>query len=253
MTFSIQISNKAKKQRELLNKICKHCKFDGEEMVSILGVYQEEKRVHDVWRYNVTVKNYKIVKFCKFYQGVGRFFDQTIDTKNRSIVLIIESPHKDEYDNKFAPIAPAQGATGEKIEKYIVDLLRNHKQVRLSDGLYNILIVNPVQFQASLFNLHKVSLSSKNSAVSAIRDKVWLSIFSKEKDNFVDRLISYKPSLLINACTAKLKSIVDTEIKYLLRNKQLNCGGYFIADKHPSVWSSKTKLTKAKMLPGKRA
>ena len=224
-----------------------NCIIDEKGIAYINGVYDEARRVQDAWRYNILFKNNEIVEFCKFYQGIGRFYDQEIHSKkNRSIVIIIESPHKDEYTENFVPISPAQGATGEKIEKFIVDILRKHKQIELPNGLYNLLIVNPVQFQASLFNFHKVPLNSKHSAASALRDKVWRSIFLKEKDNFTKRLVSYRPALLINACTAKLKSLIDEEIEHLIENRIITDIGYFIANKHPSMWSSKTILTKAK-------
>ena len=43
------------------------------------------------------------------------------DKVNDRIVIILESPHKDEYSKQI--IAPAMGTTGENINKYLLDIL----------------------------------------------------------------------------------------------------------------------------------
>ena len=107
-------------------------------------------------------------------------------------------------------------------------------------GDYDLIISNPVQFQASLNNLHGQNLNAKNSETKAIRDKVWKEIFSRERDDFHNRLNSYEP-IIINACTANLKAtITEAVVHWKKRGK----ADLYIANKHPCVWSEKTKLEK---------
>ena len=244
MDIIIDIAN-APKQKEIIENIDKsYCKIK-DTQVTIVGIYNEDKRVHDVYRYNLIItnnSNYKLEKLdldkdCKFFEQ-SRFNDYNVNKiyKNyKIIVLILESPHKDEYTDSFDPIAPAQGTTGDRINKYLCNILLKNK-CEIEKDIYNVIICNPVQFQASLYTLHDQALSSKNTAVGAIRDKVWKAIFDKEKNNFQQRLVKYNPTIIINACTAKLKSSVTDMIK-----KEFNCILYE-SSKHPCIWSDTITL-----------
>ncbi len=250
MNIIIDIAN-APKQKEIIENIDKsYCKIK-DTQVTIVGIYNEDKRVHDVYRYNLIItnnSNYKLEqldldKDCKFFEK-SRFNDykaKDVHNNNSTIVLVIESPHRDEYTESFQPIAPAQCTTGSKISKYISDIL---KQQNFDNGKYNIIICNPVQFQASLYSLHKLPLSGKNTSVAAIRDKVWKEIFRLEEDNFKKRVQSYKPTIIINACTAKLKELVTKKIYNTIK-----CDLYQ-AETHPCIWSSNTELKKIKESQG---
>ena len=81
--------------------------------------------------------------------------DSVISTNsNPRIVILLESPNKDEYDKGFKPLRPANGITG----LYLCCFLPNHVLPKLIDlGLtlvqkkpFDILLVNHVQYQVSL-------------------------------------------------------------------------------------------------------
>ena len=94
----------------------------------------------------------------------------------------------------------------------------------------------------SLYNLHEQAINNKNYAVAAVRDKVWKKIFETEEEHLNKRLKKYKPLIIINACTANLKSIVTISI-----NKNFNYTLYE-ANKHPCLWHSNIKLKKIETL-----
>lgn len=242
MDISINVSARANKQKQLLNLIPADSCSIVDDKATISGVYVESKRVPDANRYIVHVKNGKVSIATKFTEGKGVFHDQlTGQRKHKSIVVVIESPHVDEYENS-EPISPAQGNTGKRIEKYLVDVLNKQLQLGELDGNYDLIISNPVQFQASIIDLHKQALNSRNSATKAIRDKVWRAIFAVEENDFHERLSSYEPKVIINACTAGLKATVTESMSKWLQESNVDM---YIANKHPCMWSSKTKLTKA--------
>jgi len=246
MSIKISILTRAHKQQELINLLPLHsCKRIGNS-VYISGVYSELKRVNDVYRYILQSKNGKLFIKKKFSNGIGNFNDQcSLKRANKSVVLVIESPHKDEYNKNYSPIAPAQGATGLKIEKYFCGIINKYKKIKLPTGNYDFIISNPVQFQTSLYHLHGVPLSSKNTAVSGVRDKIWKSIFPYEIKNFHSRISNYKPMIIINACTVKLKPLVNKELKKWKNSNKSNSNvKIFTANKHPCIWSSKVSLKK---------
>jgi len=245
-SISINIKN-APKQKELLEKIDKkYCIFN-EDIVVITGIYEEKKRINDVYRYILSVNNNKfklIPSYIKFQSiSIGKFKDIPIsyrDINKKTILIVIESPHKEEYTKQFEVIAPAQGKTGKKIEKFLCKILENNS-IKLEDEEYNIVICNPVQFQASLYYLHKETL--KETPSKSIRDKIWTAIFEKEEQNFKKRLLLYNPYLTINACTAKLKNKISESIQDCLNNS------LYIANTHPCMWSESTILSSPKLEP----
>ncbi len=105
------------------------------------------------------------------------------------IILILESPHKDEYKDKQA-INPANGPTGAKIQGYLGYLVKKiydellNKKAKINKK-YDFCIVNPVPYQASF------GVSTKY-----VRNEVWTLLWENEclelKDNFLK-----PPSLVI--------------------------------------------------------
>lgn len=159
---------------------------------------------------------------------------------------MLESPHKDEY--RCTPIAPAQGTTGNNIYKHILNvLLSTNSNLQ---GTYDLIICNPVQFQASLYDIHSEDLNGKNNTPRKhIRNKAWKAIYSYEKRHFFISLIKYNPYVIINACTAyrpknknTLKEEVTLELQKWKTSSKKNPMMYE-ASEHPSAWKAKTHLT----------
>ena len=200
----------------------------------------------------INSKNWKLISESKFHDF--NYPQKTI--KEKAIVLIIESPHNDEYQyldinkdeiaicnstkDKFEkiknikyinPIASAQGTTGNNIEKWLINILSNLN----FEGIckYKIIISNPIQFQTSLHFLHGQSLSN-NQTYSDLRDEVWTKLWSipKYQTNFKKRLFNYKPYIVINSCTKNLREVINV---FLLRNKTSFDRVYVTT--HPSSWN----------------
>jgi hypothetical protein len=190
---------------------------------------------------------------------------QKNETAN-NILIILESPHKDEYCEKcFTPLAPANGDTGINFLAYfanpcihvVLDKLINDFGLILDDSkIYRICFVNPVPFQASLHlifeqilnnflkkkeGLTKEDIKNINKEIKLIKEykksfknKVWRELFKRCKKYFIRRVRSYYPYIIINACTDELKKDVKLEIEDI-KNKII-CQNKFNTY-HPSSWS----------------
>ncbi|PYF05242.1 hypothetical protein [Ureibacillus chungkukjangi] len=148
------------------------------------------------------------------------FCDDIIDTnyKNKTIAILLESPHIDEYEQnteKLIPIGAAQGQTGKKIEKSIESLilaLREHQAIE-EQHKYRVIIINAVNFQTSLHFIHEKPM---NNYYRELRDKMWQKMWTEipqTKNDFVNQLDSLKKdSILINACPKSLKPLINQEL-----------------------------------------
>lgn len=93
----------------------------------------------NVYRYNIEIKNGKaqIFKFKNKYPGTfidSNFNDRPLSFNSnlKSIVMVLESPHKCEFNTNFKPIAPAQDTIGNWIEKklhsIVTQIFRENKK-----------------------------------------------------------------------------------------------------------------------------
>lgn len=154
-----------------------------------------------------------------------------IDSKNhKNIILVLESPHKDEYEiteNELTPRSPASGDSGKSINK----LFTSHVlPMLISLGLelnkkdeYHFCIVNPVPFQTSLVHIHQKGL------IAPIRDKIWKTMYPELKTDFETRLKKYKPHIILNGCTSNLKPLLNDELSKIDDCKIFNVT-------HPASW-----------------
>jgi hypothetical protein len=222
--------------QEQINHYCK----DG-----YLDIFQNKHRVPDVWRYIVEVDNtdIEIMPVDKTIQ-ISEFNDRpAADAKGGNILLILESPHKSEYQHNkqiftLKPKAPAQGYTGRNIQIYIGDILK--KISGLVGDRYNLVIANPIPYLCSL-GIFTDKLNTK------IRDNMWNAIWNIANEvgeyvlrqEFIDRCRKYSPEYIINCCTANLKSNVTDCL--LLNGFSDN----LYTAHHPSAWKyqSREKLS----------
>ena len=110
---------------------------------------------------------------------------------NDRIVIILESPHKDEYSKKIT--APAMGTTGENINKYLLDIL--NKKIgnpQIDKKEYDVILMNAIQYQTSL-----------GIDTEYFRDRVWLTLWNKGdlRKEFIKRLEGYNADIVFNFCT----------------------------------------------------
>ncbi len=149
------------------------------------------------------------------------------------IVIILESPHIDEYCKHCgSPLGPAQGNTGKFFDEYFFKLIRKsniYKNIR--HGVHAVVFVNAVQYQCSLGN----ALSgAKNTANRAMRDQNWMKCMSNGcTADLIQRIDALSPYAIINLCTngsQNLRSVVDGLIKQNFPSV------YYTQGNHPSSW-----------------
>lgn len=202
--------------------------------------FDETKKVKDKHRYNLKHEDggWKLTKPCgePVSANISECDVDIVAVANEgdnNIVILLESPHNDEYDDSFNPKSPACGTTGENFYKCFVNqilpvLIVRYNLILCTQKIYRIYLVNPVPYQASLFHIHgKLSESD-------FTKKIWRKLFNHScKKDFESRLKSYRPSIIINSCTSGLNDRIKTSINGLY-NK--NSGVMIFNTLHPSAW-----------------
>lgn len=193
-----------------------------------IDIFKVRHRVPDVWRYTIKVINtvpqvLKIPKTVDEPFVKSKFDDRrAIEGKwigRKIILLLLESPHRDEYEkshsgyNDLKPIAPAQdtkaGGAGGAIERYLHLVVG---KMNLTDGFYSLIIANPIPYCCSLGVFYTNGLNKE------LRDDVWQFIWNIAdssgkkiiQDDFIARCTIYKPDYILNCCTSALQCHVTT-------------------------------------------
>ena len=191
-----------------------------------------------------------INRHCKWIKNrvlkYNRKTDLVIEKNSlKKIVLVLESPHIKEFDEEYGN-HPALGTTGEKINNLFPDLLNRYipttidsnynslydSKYDILDDDYEIILVNPIQFQCSQ------GLQNKN-----IRNNVFEKCLGKRRKNeifavdFQQRISYINPDIIINCSTSDVKNIVWSLIDELKLPSTL-----LLESTHPSVWDIKTSI-----------
>lgn len=161
--------------------------------------------VPDVYRYIAFIKKGELTlgQHLKSDVRCTRFLDHRAHSYPKSMVLLLESPHSNEYcyrNDEMYPIAPAQGTTGDNLHLLIYTYLKKAiPDCVIKDGFYPVIIVNPIPWQTSLDYV----LMNCGKMNKTVKEEVWRKIWVVPgvKEHFKTRLDSYKPRLFINACT----------------------------------------------------
>ena len=159
-------------------------------------------------------------------------------SKENYIVLILESPHKDEYDPSLAKPLPAQGRTGDNICIYFVDMLNNanghnKRNLNVVNGIYKLALVESVNYQCSEGN---------DIGNGTIRDDNWIKYYSRDASiNLVKKLDyfisnSNNPIIVINACTNSTKKHLQKYVERTILGLANSHIDYFCTQ-HPCSWS----------------
>ena len=158
---------------------------------------------------------------------------------DRKLILVLESPHKDEYRRKdeFGKVTPvpANGTTGQHIRTYIGKVLRC--STGTDCGTLQVILMNAVQYQCSQAH----SLSGKvNNCNRLKRDEVFRKTFSQgeELKQRLRGLHITDLDIVINCCikgdrTPYLRDLVGEAIKDV-RGQPFQFK--YFATCHPSVW-----------------
>jgi hypothetical protein len=220
------------------------------EIIVKKDFFSDKYRVPNVCRY--TIKN--IINDWESFENkmkdsdfqTSKFNDHKLQYKSEllTIILILESPHVDEYtkNEPFEPIAPAQGKTGKQIFQNFDKIINKYIDfLNLTEAEYRIIIFNPIPYQTSLNYLHKQSLKNE---LQNVRDFVWKTLWNENntdlKKEFRNNIEKLKSSLIINACTKGLSAFVESELFNSQYNEFTKC-----KSSHPFSWFSEynRKLT----------
>ena len=96
----------------------------------------------------------------------------------RKLSLVLESPHKNEFDQYNNPLRPANGKTGNAINSKLSNRPWVNKNLN-SNYYYEIYIMNPVQYQASCYCVLGNNCSRNNT------NQVFRKLFSKHFFNLL--------------------------------------------------------------------
>lgn len=164
------------------------------------------------------------------------------------IVLVLESPHKSEYDQETgAAIRPANGATGISINNNIIDLLwdaYNSPQITRSlPSVISLYIVEAVSYQCSN-NEDPIDCEKRNDLFRMI----WNDF---GRVDFEQRMNQLNPIAVINACTCsdcnnsiekyekRLKRLSDPRAPMLTRSPQyMDALNVLVQISLDSVWGN---------------
>jgi len=202
---------------------------------AIEALLRRRCRVPDAWRYLVEVRQGR-VKLKPASAGRGQrlrlsaYPDVSARHRNKMlpvIVLLLESPHKDEYRhhrrrNRLVPNGPAQatgkGDAGGAIPAYGPAILEQLVAIKgLADDDYALLVVNPVPYLTSLHWIDVLTGEATHlprSINRIVRNHVWNQLWELPwmQADFLARLASYAPRAVLNCCTSKLTKAVTSAL-----------------------------------------
>ena len=221
----------------------------------LTDAFKRDKRVEDAWRYVVRVQGGTVAVPLSTAPGKHLMNSKFTDLKARYavgkniILLLLESPHVDEYlyqGGILAPVAPAQrdasGGAGHAIREYLNQVL-DKLTPNLPDGDYALVIANPVPYHCSLSWLGSAPTETgrlKPKALNStegrrVRNHVWKQLWKLDfiRQDFLDRCALYQPFVILNCCTDELRDDVS---RLLCEN---GFGQSLFTTKHPSVnWNT---------------
>jgi hypothetical protein len=231
--------NLTEKEYELLNIASEFINLNEKndsEIILKSDFFSKKRKVPDVFRYTLNFNDsWELKTHNRASKPFKEFYDENMHYKfkdrgineadNNNIVVILESPHKKEYDSNFNAIAPAVGTTGNNFEKYflqyILPILNNLGLFLDQSQKYNILFVNPVPYQVSLAHIHNEGMKK------GLKIKVWQELFKILKEDFKNNINNnIEAEIIINAATSGVKD----DITKLFKNKIV------FEVPHPSSW-----------------
>ena len=197
------------------------------QVIHVENMFSADNRVPDVQRYSWgTCGCGSEIHLCRHRDAQP--------ARGRQAVVILESPHIYEYGNAglamSCPIAPAMGVTGTCLDEHLGSLLRT-----INMSACEVVISNPVQFQTSLYVIHRGDRSvASKYRVRKITDAVFRGLWAVERiqTNFRNRMNIYRPELIINACTYSLRDDVGRFLE--LTFPSVN----YRETNHPGSWTN---------------
>jgi len=160
------------------------------------------------------------------------------NSENKKIVIILESPSNNEYNNICEIVSPAMGNTGGRINKQLIPLLnRSISKLNINpqnlniNVRYDIYLVNAIRYHCDLGD------PQSRKKVKFIFTFLWDKFNYDKNEDLIERLNIIKPDIIINSCTQDLRNLCS---KNYLQNSQ--CTMVLDASSHPLCWNINTIL-----------
>lgn len=190
----------------------------GNEIIVPDFVFSSTRKVDDETAYRFT--------------GNGDFVCERGAPSPGAVVIVLESPHKDEFKGQVgAAIGPLRNdAVRKQVCCHLPRLLRD-LATKLRSPLLGkkIVLMNAIQYQASLQSIMR---DFEGKLRSGVRTAVWKQIYkSGGEADFLERLNSYQPHAVILATTQVVRKNVRTTLE-----RQHHAWPWAEIDYHPSVW-----------------
>lgn len=164
-------------------------------------------------------------KFCELQDiSENELWQQTI-------VVVLESPYKEEFDDLLEKPRPAQGVTGCMLRCGLPGVL--HKLV--ADGKINIkqncriIIMNAIPYRCDWDSGTNKKTNKKN--------QIFCDMWTKKKfgEKFYKCLCAYNPEIIFNCCTKDFRGKVQEQIECFIKQQGTVNTHCYIA-KHPRSW-----------------
>lgn len=174
------------------------------------------------------------------YNENGYTYKSGFNYLEYNILVVLESPHRYEYDKNGNPRGLAMGKTGQNLFELFTHALSQSK-MKLRDGSYNVVLSNAVQYQTSC---------GLNPLDRDLRDRNWKNIYQNNggEQDFKERVFRIKPRYTINLCTGGrnpegLRSLVTKS----LINFGLKKDKHFAEGNHPASWNFNGDIKNARI------
>jgi hypothetical protein len=157
--------------------------------------------------------------------------EENLAIERNCVVLLLESPHRFEYDSAGAAIRPLNNPGARKqLQKKLRDLLQQAETLTGQPlGGKQVALVNSIRYQTSLSSLMKPQVRGLQNEV---RDELWHALFDGGGANDLrSRIAVYAPSLVLLMPTAGVRKRLSDEFGAQPRN----CT-WMLVSRHPSGW-----------------
>lgn len=163
------------------------------------------------------------------YKEDSYTYESQNETSTKNVLVILESPHRLEFDASLKPVAMMMGKTGCLFFEQFCSHLSN-SIMPIKEGIYHLIVCNAVQDQTSC---------GLNPINREIRDLNWLEIYIEKggEAEFMRRISLIKPKYTLNLCTGgKNPNGLRMKVNHTLLNLGLIKNKHFTEGNHPSSW-----------------
>lgn len=214
----------------------------------IRGLFDCNKRVLDTDSYrieraegggmSVSDRNDVPVTGCTGEASTGEDGSPGVRPYRATLVVVLESPHRDEFCQAGEAISsgfPAMGTTGTNLRGRLVDVIQSAPDLEEAIACQlpvRVVLCNPIQFQASLLAVGADELGKECRGL--LKLMVWCALWNVEsiRCDFLARLKLASPNWILNGCV--LQGGLNWEISSFLTNMVEDAHIYGTV--HPAGW-----------------